>query len=75
MFVGVNSFVRRIIELQKQLKIPANLKEQGADLNVVKENRDEILAAAMQDICTTTNPRETSIEDLTKILDRLMGAK
>ncbi|WP_312353580.1 1-propanol dehydrogenase PduQ [Aminipila sp.] len=74
-FVGVNSFVRRIIELQKQLKIPANLKEQGADLNVVKENRDEILAAAMQDICTTTNPRETSIEDLTKILDRLMGAK
>jgi len=74
-FVGVHSFVRRIIELQKQLKIPANLKEQGADLNVVKENRDEILAAAMQDICTTTNPRETSIEDLTKILDRLMGAK
>lgn len=74
-YVGVNNFIRKIVELQKQLKIPTTLKEQGADLNVVIETRDEMLAAAMNDICTTTNPRKTSTEDLSKLLDRLMGAK
>lgn len=73
--VGVNNFIRKIVELQKQLKIPTTLKEQGADLNVVRETRDEMLAAAMNDICTTTNPRNTSTEDLSKILDKLVGAK
>ncbi len=74
-YVGVNNFIRRIVELQKQLKIPANLKEQGADLDLVKSTRDDMLAAAMNDICTTTNPRKTSTEDLSKLLDKLMGAK
>lgn len=74
-YVGVNNFIRRIVELQKQLKIPTNLKEQGADLDLVKSTRDDMLAAAMNDICTTTNPRKTSTEDLSKLLDKLMGAK
>ena len=74
-YVGVNSFVRKIVELQKMLKVPATLKELGADLNLVQEERGDILEAAMNDICTKTNPRKTNKEDLSKILDKLIGAK
>lgn len=73
--VGVNNFIRKIVELQKSLKIPTTLKEQGADLEVVSEMKDEMLQAAMNDICTTTNPRKPSKEDLSKILDKLEGTR
>lgn len=74
-YIGVNNFIKKIVELQKMLKIPATLKEQGADLALVSEMKEEMLTAAMNDICTTTNPRETSTEDLSKILDKLTGTK
>ncbi|MFV0518225.1 MAG: 1-propanol dehydrogenase PduQ [Aminipila sp.] len=69
--VGVSNFVRKIVELQKQLKIPTNLVEQGADLNIFNETREDILEAAMGDICTTTNPKAPSKEELNKILEKL----
>ncbi|QHI71744.1 1-propanol dehydrogenase PduQ [Aminipila terrae] len=74
-YVGVNNFIRKIVELQKMLKIPTTLKELGANLDVVRDTRDEMLEAAMNDICTTTNPRETTTKDLSKILDKLIGTK
>ncbi|QIB68657.1 iron-containing alcohol dehydrogenase [Aminipila butyrica] len=74
-FIGVNNFIRKVVELQKLLKIPATLKEMDADLNAAKEAKPEILEAAMGDICTQTNPRSTKPEDLAKILDKLIGSK
>ncbi|MEW9095980.1 MAG: 1-propanol dehydrogenase PduQ [Clostridiaceae bacterium] len=73
--IGVNNLIRCIVELQKKLMIPTTLKEQGADLNLLDEVKEEIVNAAMNDICTATNPREVTSEDLLNILDRVIGTK
>ncbi|MBU5483314.1 iron-containing alcohol dehydrogenase [Clostridium sp. MSJ-11] len=73
--IGVNNLIKCIIELQKKLMIPTTLKEQGADLSLLDEVKEEIVNAAMKDICTATNPREATNEDLLNILDRVIGTK
>lgn len=68
--IGVNNLIKSIVELQKTLMIPTTLKEQGADMELAQASREEIINAALKDVCTTVNPRETSKEDLLKILDK-----
>ncbi|NFH83840.1 iron-containing alcohol dehydrogenase, partial [Clostridium botulinum] len=67
--IGVNNLIRHIVELQKKLMIPTTLKEQGADLTLIDEVKEDILNAAMKDICTTANPREVTKEDLLSVLN------
>lgn len=73
--IGVNNFIKEIVKLQNIIKIPTDLKEQGADINLVQELKNDIIDAALQDICTATNPREVSGEDLSKLIDQLTGTK
>lgn len=73
--IGVNNLIRFIVELQKKLMIPATLKEQGADLTLLNEVKEEIVNAAMKDICTASNPREVTTKDLLNILDKFTGIK
>lgn len=70
--IGVHNFLKVLIKLQKELNIPTTLKGQGIDLKLVQELKAEIVEAAMQDICTATNPRETTREDMHWILENLM---
>lgn len=74
-YIGVNNFIRKVVELQRLLKIPTSLKELDIPADKVNEFRGEILEAAMGDICTATNPRSTNQGDLSKILDKLVGSK
>ncbi|EPY2278850.1 1-propanol dehydrogenase PduQ [Clostridium sporogenes] len=71
--IGVNNLIKSIVELQNTLMIPATLKEQGADMALDEASREEIVNAALKDVCTTANPRETTKEDLLKILDKVLG--
>ncbi|WP_251862339.1 1-propanol dehydrogenase PduQ [Clostridium sp. Marseille-Q2269] len=71
--IGVNNLIRSIVELQNKLMIPTTLKEQGADMALAEASREEIINAALKDVCTTANPRETSREELSKILDKVFG--
>ncbi|WP_102401193.1 1-propanol dehydrogenase PduQ [Haloimpatiens massiliensis] len=71
--IGVNNLIRSIVELQKTLMIPTTLKEQGVDMNLAQASRKEIINAALKDICTAANPRETTGEDLLKIFDKVLG--
>lgn len=68
--IGVNNLIKSIVELQKTLMIPTTLKEQGADMELAQASREEIINAALKDVCTTVNPRETSKEDLSIVLDK-----
>jgi 1-propanol dehydrogenase len=68
--IGVSNLIRSIVELQKTLMIPTTLKEQGADMELAQASREEIINAALKDVCTTVNPREASREDLLKVLDK-----
>ena len=40
---------------------------------LAEASREEIVNAALKDVCTTANPRETTKEDLLKILDKVLG--
>ncbi|NMM65347.1 iron-containing alcohol dehydrogenase [Clostridium sp. P21] len=70
--IGVNNLIRSVIELQRTLMIPTTFKEQGADMDLAKACREEIVSAACKDICTTVNPREATSEDLLSILDKVL---
>lgn len=71
--IGVNNLIKSIVELQKTLMIPTTLKEQGADMDLAEASKEEIIKAALSDICTTANPREVTGEDLSKILEKVFG--
>lgn len=73
--IGVNNLIKSIVELQKKLMIPTTLIEQEIDLSLIEECREEIINAALKDICTAANPREASKEDISKLLDRVIGSK
>lgn len=73
--IAVNNLLQSIISLKKTLMIPTDFKELGADIDTAKLMKEEILEAAMNDICTTTNPRNVAKEDLSAIFDKLMGQK
>ncbi|MBE6060229.1 MAG: iron-containing alcohol dehydrogenase [Clostridium sulfidigenes] len=71
--IGVNNLIKSIVELQKTLMIPTTLKEQGADMELAEASKEEIIKAALNDICTTANPKEVTGEDLSKILEKVFG--
>lgn len=71
--IGVNNLVKAIVDLKKRLMIATTLKEHGADLNLIEEVRDDIINAASRDICTMANPISASCEDLSKVLDKIIG--
>lgn len=73
--IGVNNLVKSIFSLQKELGVSSTLKEHGIDINLVEFVRDDIINAALNDICTKPNPREVSKEDLEKLLDKIIGIK
>jgi alcohol dehydrogenase class IV len=71
--IGVNNLIKSIIELQKTLMIPTTLKEYGIDMELAQASNEEIINAALNDICTTTNPKEVTKEELCKILEKILG--
>ncbi|ABS40164.1 1-propanol dehydrogenase PduQ [Clostridium botulinum] len=70
--IGVSNLIKSIVELQNTLMIPTTLKEQGTDMALAEASREEIVNAALKDVCTTANPREVTKEDLLKILDKVL---
>ena len=71
--LGVSNLLREVEHLNRMLKIPATLKEWGADLEQVKQLRDEIISAALADVTTSTNPRPATAECVDAILHKLSG--
>lgn len=73
--IGVKNLIRNIVRLQKNLNIPLSLNELKVESSLIKESREEIINAALNDICTKSNPRDTSKEDLENLLDKVIGLK
>ncbi|KEI01272.1 1-propanol dehydrogenase PduQ [Clostridium botulinum] len=70
--IGVNNLVRSIVELQRNLMIPTTLKEQGVDMELAKQSKQQIINAAIKDVCTTSNPKEVTSEQLLEILNKVL---
>lgn len=71
--LGVSNLLREVEHLNRVLKIPTTLKEWGGDLEQVKQLWDEMVSAALADVTTSTNPRPATAENVSAILQRLMG--
>lgn len=71
--MGVKNLVHEIKTLEKNMKMPVNLKEAGVNLDEVKKVRDSIANAALEDACTKTNPRVPSKDDIIRIVERVTG--
>lgn len=74
-YTGVRNFVKHINWLQDEIKIPHSLKDMGVNLNELDMYREDILEAAMTDICTTTNPREVHKSDFELLLSKIARGK
>lgn len=71
--IGANNLVRYISELNKKLGIPKNLKELGKNIEDINKFKEEVYKALEKDVCTKSNPKEVSQEEIFKILDKVIG--
>lgn len=65
----VNSLVQAIKDLNARLGIKQSYKENGVNEEDYLKIADAIAKEAVGDPCTSSNPRETSVEDMRKVLD------
>ncbi len=65
----VNSLIREVRTLNRNMNIPLCFADAGVNEFKLNMNKKEIAQNAFEDPCTSTNPRETSPEDLEKILE------
>lgn len=63
-----NALVEKIRAMNQVLSIPASYKEYGVDETLFLDTLDFVAENALQDPCTSSNPRTTSVEDLKKVL-------
>ncbi len=71
--LGVSNLIREIERLNRTLKIPATLKEWGADLTKVRTLQQELVEAALADATYATNPRRASEEEAAAIIKQITG--
>lgn len=72
--IGVRNLIKHIQELQKKLQIPTKISKQNSKVKIdnVENLKNEVIEAALQDMCTKTNPRNVTKEDLGNIFDKFM---
>ncbi|MBE6022152.1 MAG: iron-containing alcohol dehydrogenase [Cellulosilyticum sp.] len=63
-----NSLVQTIKDLNKKLDIPLSYREYGVTEEQFKETADFIAQNAVLDPCTGSNPRETDVVNMKKVL-------
>jgi len=71
--MGVKNLISEIKQMQKTMKLPITLKAAGVDLDNLKLLKDEIARIAMEDVCTISNPKAPTKEDVLRILERVRG--
>ena len=69
--LAVNNLIRRIREMNRLFGIPENLKKLNISGDDVLKVREEMVEAAMGDVCTKTNPRIVAPEDIRQIINKI----
>ncbi len=65
----LNSLIRAINDLAAYMHLPNNLRDTGITEEDFLAHKQEIAYNALLDSCTETNPRQTTEEDLLRILE------
>ena len=69
------SLIKAVEDLRASLHIVSNLKDFGVNEDEFLEKKHMIAERAVGDACTGSNPRETSVEDMEKILECIYYGK
>lgn len=72
-YIGAKNLVHAVRELNRSLRIPATLRELGKDPAEVRAMETELAAGALRDVCTASNPRVPTEQDVRRILTQLIG--
>lgn len=72
-FMGTSNLINFIVKLQKSLLIPGTLKDLKIDGSSLLEDIDNVYENVLKDICTKTNPREITKEDIKKLIKSIVG--
>ncbi|WP_414833422.1 1-propanol dehydrogenase PduQ [Afifella sp. YEN Y35] len=70
---GTQNLIDAIVGLNKRFGVPLTLKALGADMDVLAESKDALVASALADFCTSGNPRKASAEDVRRIIEKVAG--
>lgn len=68
--LGLNTtdeFIQAVEELKKEINVPASIREYGIEKEEWMKEVHRMAENAFKDICTSFNPRETSVEDIEKL--------
>lgn len=69
----IKQLVNKINKMNKQLGIPATLKELGCDITLLKNNQKHVIEAVLNDACTKNNPVPVVAEDIALLLNKIVG--
>ncbi len=67
---SVQNLIAAVKDLQKQLNMPASIRECGVDENVFMTRLPELSARAHEDQCTSANPRYPLIAEIQEIFKK-----
>lgn len=67
----VRNFINEILKLQKEMKMPANLRECNISKEAFNEVKADIAKGALEDSCLLTNPKAATYGDVLEILHKL----
>ena len=67
--------IEAVRKLRASLGIVSNLKDFGVKEDEFLEKKHMIAERAVGDACTGSNPRETSVEDMEKVLECIYYGK
>lgn len=71
--MGVKNLINEIKKLQKEMKMPTNLKACGVSIDDIEKNKEEIAKLALLDACTATNPKAPTQLDVMEIIAKIKG--
>jgi len=67
---GTINFLQAVKELKKSLDIPNRIRDLGINKEKYTVEKETMANLALNDRCTTTNPRQPSLKDLLEILEK-----
>ena len=60
-------FIKAVEELKKETNVPASIREYGIEKEVWMKEVYRMAENAFKDVCTSFNPRKTSVEDIERL--------
>ncbi len=71
--ISVANLIEILRQLNERFGIPATLQQLGVDLSQQPAVEQELTQAVMDDTCTTTNPRQPSTVEVTRLINEVAG--